>query len=209
MRVRTGHHVFLEAHSPLCQSGSITPRPAPNCCPYRLNQAPPVPPKQSIAQPAPEVRPTCSHSHHAHGAAPAVRSRGCASAAPQALYVLPRAALSVVLPLRSLSSVLGLRPSARTMAARQRGHATCGFCGFQAAEGLPTHDARNCDMATVECRCHLQPGDALLLGPAECDTKSCPRTDPSKKPPRCALCLQDGHEPVTIRYGAIYEKVRR
>lgn len=94
------------------------------------------------------------------------------------------------------------------MAARRRGHPTCGFCGFQAAEGTPKHDARNRDMATVECRCNLQPGDALLLGPAGCDSKSCPRSDSSKKQLRCALCLQDGHEPMTIRYGAIYETVR-
>lgn len=93
------------------------------------------------------------------------------------------------------------------MADRQRAHATCGLCGFVSRDGMAKHDARNCTMAVVECRCVIQPGHDLYVGSPRCDGRQCWRRSEGASTPRCDLCLLEGHVAMTIRYEALFEKV--
>lgn len=93
------------------------------------------------------------------------------------------------------------------MGERQRAHATCGLCGFVSRDGMAKHDARNCTMAVVQCRCVIGPGHDLHVGLTGCDGRECWRRAAGASPPRCDLCLLEGHVAMTIRYEALFEKV--
>lgn len=62
-------------------------------------------------------------------------------------------------------------------------------------------------MAVVQCRCVIEPGHDLHVGLTECDVRACWRRAGGASPPRCDLCLLEGHVAMTIRYEALFEKV--
>ena len=89
---------------------------------------------------------------------------------------------------------------------RQRGLAECKFSGYQSQEGCANHDARNCDMVTIECPCLLSPKSPLFETPPR-HINSCKIQASGPPTPHCDLCVQEGHTAMTIKYDSLCEKV--
>ena len=91
------------------------------------------------------------------------------------------------------------------MTGRQRALAKCKFCGHQSQDGGAKHDARNCDMVTIECPCRLSQQSPMFTATPR-HTKTC-STQAGARVMHCDLCVKDGHMAMTIKYEALYEKV--